>query len=364
MSRKSKRRKAKHYTVRYLRETPPGLSPYRLVEVHGREVSEVNDFLDAQATRGLSLQSLRSYAYSLLNFWRWPGRADKDLSGLEEADLLDYIRFQRSNPPKENLQIAPKTIKLRITTVRCLYHFHSGRDLPAGKGSFRTRSHPFYNTVASDVGYLHPSRPRTSRLRVIEPRRVIVPLTTEEVRLFLENLRTWRDLAIAAVMLLCGLRSREVIGLTLEDLSLAEGQVRVRGKGGKERVVPLSRQVTSLLRSYLEVERPQARTPELFLCLKGEMRGQPMTPAGLRSLFRYHRHSAGVAKANPHRFRHTFGTDMARAGISLPALQRLLGHGHIKTTMIYVELSPKDVWEEFQRVLRKIPRERVFPKGD
>jgi integrase len=80
-----------------------------------------------------------------------------------------------------------------------------------------------------------------------------------------------------------------------------------------------------------------------------------MTPAGLRSLFRYHRCVEDVPRANPHRFRHTFGTDMARAGMSLPALMKLMGHGHFKTTMLYVELTPRDVWEEFQRITRRMP---------
>jgi hypothetical protein len=69
-----------------------------------------------------------------------------------------------------------------------------------------------------------------------------------------------------------------------------------------------------------------------------------MTPAGLRSLFRHHRQASHVPQANPHRFRHTFGTDMARAGISVPALMHLMGHAHIRTTMLYVQLSPQDVW--------------------
>jgi integrase/recombinase XerD len=79
-----------------------------------------------------------------------------------------------------------------------------------------------------------------------------------------------------------------------------------------------------------------------------------MTKAGLRSLFRYHRSQSGVAKANPHRFRHTFGSDMIRAGVSLPALQRLMGHSHIDTTMLYVQLSPADVYQEFVRAVARL----------
>jgi len=78
-----------------------------------------------------------------------------------------------------------------------------------------------------------------------------------------------------------------------------------------------------------------------------------MTSAGLRSLFRHHRRQMKIPKANPHRFRHTFGADMVRAGISLPALMRLMGHADIQTTMFYVQLSPKDVWEEFHRAVQK-----------
>ena len=76
-----------------------------------------------------------------------------------------------------------------------------------------------------------------------------------------------------------------------------------------------------------------------------------MTAVGLRSLFRHHRLCCKIPEANPHRFRHTFGSDMARAGISLPALMHLMGHAHIHTTMLYVQLAPQDVWREYARAI-------------
>jgi site-specific recombinase XerD len=85
-----------------------------------------------------------------------------------------------------------------------------------------------------------------------------------------------------------------------------------------------------------------------------------MTTAGLRSLFRHHRRSSQVAPANPHRFRHTFGADMVRAGISLPALQHLMGHSQIHTTMLYVQLAPQDVWREYTRAVAN--RARLTPR--
>ena len=76
-----------------------------------------------------------------------------------------------------------------------------------------------------------------------------------------------------------------------------------------------------------------------------------MTAAGLRSLFRYHRQTTGVKLANPHRFRHTFASDMLSAGVSLPALMRLMGHAHIQTTLVYVHVSPHEVYQQYTRAV-------------
>jgi integrase/recombinase XerD len=81
-----------------------------------------------------------------------------------------------------------------------------------------------------------------------------------------------------------------------------------------------------------------------------------MTPAGLRSLLRHHRKTTGVRTANAHRFRHTFGSEMIRAGVSLPALQRLMGHSHIHTTMLYIHLEPQDVFGEYARAVERIAK--------
>jgi site-specific recombinase XerD len=81
-----------------------------------------------------------------------------------------------------------------------------------------------------------------------------------------------------------------------------------------------------------------------------------MTAAGLRSLFRHHRQTTGVAKANPHRFRHTFATDLIRAGISLPALMHLMGHAQIQTTMVYIRITPQDVYQQYVRAVAQLVR--------
>jgi site-specific recombinase XerD len=115
-------------------------------------------------------------------------------------------------------------------------------------------------------------------------------------------------------------------------------------------MLPLARESVDLLDHYMCLERPPRCGQALFVCLKGPSRGTRMTPAGLRSLFRHHRQTTSVTKANPHRFRHT-AADMIRAGISLPALMQLMGHAQIQTTMVYIQLSPRDVWEQYARAV-------------
>ena len=81
-----------------------------------------------------------------------------------------------------------------------------------------------------------------------------------------------------------------------------------------------------------------------------------MTPAGLRSLFRHHRRTTGVKIANPHRFRHTFASDMVRAGVSLPALMQLMGHAQIQTTLVYMQITPLEVYQQYARAVAQLIR--------
>jgi site-specific recombinase XerD len=323
---------------------PASASPYRLVDSLGHEITWANDFLDAQRIRQLSLRSLRAYGYDLLHFARWclqhPSRT---LLEMDESALLEYVRDQLNEDPKPT----PQTINHRLAVLHSLYGFHSGHPLPAGsyhfQGSYRTRS---------PLGYGRPQRAIAAGLRLKQPQRVIVPLSADEVAKFWISFRTSRDLALVALMLLNGLRSRETLDLRLEDLQLADAHIRVLGKGNKQRLLPLPAETIEVLQNYLRLERPLTNSSALFVSLKGRHRGQPLTLAGLRSLFRHHRLCSQVLRANPHRFRHTFGADMVRAGISLPALQQLMGHSHIRTTMLYVQLAPQDVWREYARAVQ------------
>ena len=322
------------------------VSPYRLLDEHGQELAWAKAFLDAQRVRQLSPRSLRAYAYDLLHLARWWSQRPLPLplSEIDQAALLDYVRYQLDSQP----QPAPGTVNRRLTVVHCLYRFHYGREISAGQTHFQRNY-----TQRPPLGYGRPRRAVARGLRLRQPKRVVVPLSAEQVAKFWHSFRTFRDLALVGLMLLDGLRSCEVLDLQLADLELADAQMRVRGKGNRQRVMPLPEEIRGVLEKYLHLERPLTNSSALFVCLKGRHRGQPLTPAGLRTLFRHHRRATHIPQAHPHRFRHTFGADMVRAGISLPALQHLMGHAQIHTTMLYVQLAPQDVWRQYRRAIEK-----------
>jgi integrase/recombinase XerD len=331
-------------SVVYQPSLPASTSPYRLRDEEGGELDWTNAFLDAQCLRQLSPRSLRIYAYDLLDFARWFELQHQPLAQITESTIVNYVRHQLEQDPKPR----PQTVNHRLGTVRCCYRFYTGQEIPADKMHFQRRY-----TKRSPLGYGRPRRGIARGLRLKEDRRVIVPLSTEQVAKFWQGFRTYRDLGLVGLMLWDGLRSCEVLALELEDLQLADGQMRVPGKGNKQRLVPLPPEILEVLGNYLRLERPLTNSPALFVSLKGYQHGQPMTAAGLRSLFRHHRLQSKVPQANPHRFRHSFGADMVRAGMSLPALQQLMGHAHISTTMLYVELAPQDVWCEYAHAIEK-----------
>lgn len=86
---------------------------------------------------------------------------------------------------------------------------------------------------------------------------------------------------------------------------------------------------------------------------KGKTRGQPLTPAGIRTIFRYHREISGAAEAHPHALRHTFGSSLADAGVDLAVMRELLGHAHVNTTARYIHLAPAHVKAEYDAARKR-----------
>jgi len=315
-----------------------------------------NDYLGYLADRRYSAASVRAYAFDLLHFARWLSGQGIGLQSVTTDVLLRYLaacRSERRDGHDDNViwlasgratGFAPATINRRLAAVSGLFGFRSMRDpaaaSPVPKGPAARRA-----AAGERAGLLaHLNKPKPwSQLRVREPRRLPRGLDRAETAALLGSFRTDRDRAMAGLMLLSGLRSAEVLGLRVADIDIGRGWVRVTGKGDKERRVPVDPDVAGLIQSYLLAERPETSSPALFVVAKGANRGQPLTAAGLRRVFRYHREISGVAAGHPHALRHTFGTALAEAGVDLPVLQALMGHDHADSSAAYIHLAPAHV---------------------
>jgi len=316
----------------------------------------VNEYLSYLSDRNYSPQTVRVYGFSLLAFCRWLTSENVELDAVNTDVLLRYLAAcrqatVRGRPGPNVVRLdgrradgyAATTLNLRLAAISGLFEFRLMRDpgainpVPKGKEARRLSSGERNGLLA------HVSRrPKyRSALRLREPQRLPRALERDEVVALVGSLRTWRDRAIAGLMVYCGLRSAEVLALGVSDVDIGARWLRVVGKGAKERRVPLDVDVAGVIQTYLLVERPESESEKLFVVAKGSHRGQPLTPAGLRTIFRYHRDVSGVANAHPHALRHTFGTALAEAGVDLAVMQALLGHAR------YIHLAPAHVKAEF-----------------
>jgi len=319
-------------------------------------VRDANRFLETLRVRGLSLQTNRAYAFDLVFLFRWLSTICQTIRGLNASNLVEFIAYQRLQ------NAAPRSINRRLNTCTLFYRFVTGEELSGVHGISPA---PHYKGPGRDhnLGLSSLHRRPQRRVRVKTPHTLVDPLTPEQVKTFFRSLRRYRDLAIVYLMLFCGLRSFEVLSLKLEDFDLKQGLLRVFGKGSRERLIPVPQLLHGVLSDYLRLERPQnASTPLLFVILQGSRRAQPLTLEGLRNLFRWRRKSEGsIANANAHRFRHTFGADMARAGVGLVVLQRMMGHADPTTTLQYINLSLGDIAAEYKKAISVIERRYEQP---
>jgi integrase/recombinase XerD len=157
-----------------------------------------------------------------------------------------------------------------------------------------------------------------------------------------------RDRALLELMYACGLRASEAIGIELSDADLELGVLRARGKGSKERVVPIGRAAIEATRIYLERGRPGLVHGRLVPNLFVNFRGEPLTRQGLYKIVRRHATTAGLGdRMSPHTLRHTFATHLLAGGCDLRSVQEMLGHADVATTQLYTHLSSerlKDVY--------------------
>lgn len=317
----------------------------------GRDViGPVESFLMRFLALGFSQATLRAYAFDLMAFYRFLAEKRLNVDILTPQHFIEFILVHRRK------NAAPRTINRRLVTVRS---FLNSQLDGLGDKLLTKYSHAFYKGRRNKA-LLGPTRIKDNSadsLSVKIPTLLITPLSAVEIKKFLTGVRKYRDQVIVYLMLLCGLRSCEVLGLTLCDIDFIDNQIRVHGKGAKERILPMPPALTRYLRHYVNYERPDCcNHDKLITVIQGENRGKPLSFEGLRTIFRHRRLVTTLPRAHPHLLRHTFCTNLIRQGVSLPVVQKLMGHADIEVTMLYVHSSIDDVAKEYHKAISEITK--------
>lgn len=291
-------------------------------------------------------------AYDLKVFFTVVGKPPEQV---RPADVLAFMTAQRTGQDIVGAPVQPvdgegggvssRTLRRRLSSVSGLFAFLQARGdvaanpVPRGLPTRRERQRPRQGV------------PLVGTTRTLP--RILTPL---EIDTLTGALRTHRDRAMVAAMLLGGLRRCEVIGLHLADLHVAEKRVFVAdGKGGHQRLVPVSARFFDHVRAYLDSERPaDSSTEKLFVVLKRPRRGRPLSAAGLDEVLDGARRRAGLTQATCHQLRHTCLTRLREAGMALEAVQAQAGHASIESTRIYLHLADDWLASQYRKAAEAI----------
>jgi integrase/recombinase XerD len=279
--------------------------------------------------RGLSRNTLEAYRSDLLQFGEWLRRTGHDVLGVGHAELSAFaaeIAAGREDKPPA----APATLQRKVACLRSFYR------------------HLRRTAVLDTDPTAHLRAPKQSR-------KLPQVLSRDEVAELLRQPRgtepaALRDRALLETMYACGLRASEAIGLEVGDIDLESGILRARGKGAKERLVPIGSAAAAALTAYLQRGRARLVGDRWEARLFVNQRGGGLTRQGLYKIVQRHAVGAGLAaKMSPHTLRHTFATHLLAGGCDLRSLQEMLGHADIATTQVYTHLSAerlKDVYHD------------------
>jgi integrase/recombinase XerD len=269
--------------------------------------------------RGLSRNTLEAYRSDLQQLGLFLARRDRDPLEVSPADLSAFVSEladgHDGRPP-----VAPATLQRKIACLRSFYR-HLRRE----------------QIIDHDpTAELRPPRSRGRLPKVLsrdEVNRLLAqPSGTSPAAL--------RDRALLETMYACGLRASEAITLELSEIDLEAGMLRARGKGSKERLVPIGSKAVATLRSYLAHGRPRLVGIRDESHVFVNLRGAGLSRQGLYRIVQTHARSAGLEqRMSPHTLRHTFATHLLAGGCDLRSLQEMLGHADIGTTQIYTHLS-------------------------
>ena len=301
------------------------------------------DFLAyLELERGLSRNTLQAYRSDLLQFAEFLQRRKVTVADSAHGDLAAFLS-ELAAGTGEHRPVAPPTLGRKVACLRSFYRYLR-----------------LEGTIEHDpTAELRPPR---------KPQRLPRVLTRDEVASLLSQPRgmeplALRDRALLELMYACGLRASEAVGLELGDIDLDEGLLCARGKGSKERLVPVGRQAVAAVRAYCRGSRPlligNAVQPRLFV----NRRGGALSRQGLYKIVQGYARQAGLErKMSPHTLRHTFATHLLAGGCDLRSLQEMLGHADLSTTQVYTHLSAERLKDAYFNAHPRASAGRV-PEG-
>lgn len=266
------------------------------------------------AERGLSRATLEAYGRDLDAYAAFLAAARRDPRRVDPADLTRYLLHARRSG------LSARSVARALSAIRTFHRFLLADEV----------------TDRDPTEFLERPRPI---LRLPDT------LSREEVETLLaappaDTPRGQRDRAMLEVLYAAGLRISELVNLTLADVNVPAGFVRVRGKGSRERLVPLGRMALAALKAYLASVRPALLKGREVKTLFPGRAGRPLSrQAFFLALKRYARQAGIARRVSPHILRHAFATHLLEGGADLRSVQLLLGHADIGTTQIYTHVS-------------------------
>lgn len=285
---------------------------------------EVDAFCDALVVeRASSEHTVRNYRIDLLDYLRWAARQPYDPLAVTHKQLRFYLA------ELDQARYARSTVNRRLSALRSFFRWLnvSGRidtdpaSVLQGPKTAKTLPKVIRATDMARLLSVHGPRDLEGRSQ---------DQTPEDMR----------DLAVLELLYACGARVSEVSGLLAADVDLERCQVKVMGKGAKERIIPIHDLAMQAMRAYSLVGRPKmlgSKSSERFFV---SSRGNAYSTDAIRKMFKRTLRAAGLDEGlSPHAMRHTFATDMLSGGADLRSVQEMLGHASLSTTQIYTHVS-------------------------
>jgi integrase/recombinase XerC len=280
--------------------------------------------------RGASAYTQRNYRQALLEFYGWHSDERKQVpewGKLQRDDFRAYLRFLG----RHNLGRA--AIQLRFSALRTFFKFLIRHGV--------VETSPIKNLALPKLGRGLPKflTPQQINDLLAAPLKLTASSGRERSNRGCSPTVCRRDTAILETIYSCGLRISELCGLKAEDLDWGERLVRVRGKGRKERLVPIGEPALKAIQSYWELlpQQPGGQSPVFFA---NSPKPRPASVRDLQLRLKKYLALAGLDPAiSPHKLRHSYATHMLDAGADLRSVQELLGHAHLVTTQVYTHLT-------------------------